>query len=408
MRYSLPKLSIPALICTLIFPLSNVIQGNEDTTSAPIYQKLYPHGDLFPISGYGPQAERDQQAGFSLSGPGRRDRVAKQLAECERLQMPFIYPVGVTKLQIRGEHGHGVQLSEDEIREGLTKQIAPVVHSTAIYAWNLHPEELRYWRQNELDYLRIASQIIHELDPLKRPVWMYEPGHRNRESLEHTLPWQQIAGKGVYTNYAGFRDHRSWVGWTMDQQNQAIAAANPGILPFAVLEMFQEPPEEMVSMIPTWVRHDGYASLLEGVKGIVVFSFGKRSGFPSWNSYYQAYSNLAEELNGDLKLGVVFLRGEHQPIPKYSIRSGPKTTPLSVRNGKELLKLERPSLKLKSLAWNGDRYLFVVNSSQEAIHLRFNAKQQSTPLLQGQPTWEEDSQSLHLPPLGVAGFKEKL
>lgn len=399
------------LVSTLLFTLSclavSLTASNESLPSQPaIYQELYPHGDVFPISGYSPVPEREREAGFSMVGPGRRDRADLQLAECERLQMPFIYPVGVTKLHLRGEDRSGVHLPEAEIRAILTEQVSRVAHSTAIYAWNLHPEELRYWRQNELDYLRIASSVIREVDPLQRPVWMYEPGHRTREALEQTLPWQQIAGKGVYTNYSGFRDQRSWVGWTLDQQNQAIDASNPGILPFAVLEMFREPPQEMVEMIDTWVRHDSYASLLEGVKGIVVFSFGRRSGFPSRVAYYEAYSHVARELNGDLQLGVVFLRGEEQPVPEFTLISGPSTTPLQVRIGKESVDMERPSLKVKKIHWNNSSYLFLVNSSQQALKLRFHTRQHGTPLLSGQPVWEEEGDSLHLPPLGVAVFKE--
>lgn len=405
MLYFSPRLLL--LFFSLSLPIPWLTADSDQSTSpVAVYQQLYPHGDVFPISGYSPVPEREKEAGFSMAGPGRRDRTDQQLAECERLQLPFIYPVGVSKRQLRGEDGRGVHLSEQEIRAILTEQVSRVAHSQVIYAWNLHPEELRYWRQNELDYLRIASAVIREVDPLQRPVWMYEPGHRTREALEQTLPWQQIAGKGVYTNYSGFRDQRSWVGWTLDQQNQAIASASPGILPFAVLEMFREPPEEMVSLIETWVRHDGYASLLEGAKGIVVFSFGRRSGFPSRTRYYQAYSDFARELNGELQLGTVFLRGEEQPVPEMTLQSGPSTTPLQVRIGKESFETERPALKARAFLWNGSRYLFLVNSSPEPLQLRFHTAQQGIPLLSGQPLWEEDGRFLSLPPLGVAAFKE--
>ena len=56
----------------------------------------------------------------------------------------------------------------DEIREKITEQVRAVADRTEIAWWYLAPEELRYWRKNELTYLQVASEAIHDADPLGR------------------------------------------------------------------------------------------------------------------------------------------------------------------------------------------------------------------------------------------------
>ena len=53
-------------------------------------------------------------------------------------------------------------------------------------------------------------------------------------------------------------------------------------------------------MIPKWVRHDVYLSLISGAKGIVVFSGWRRPKFPAFDRYFEAYAECAREINGPL------------------------------------------------------------------------------------------------------------
>ncbi len=367
-------------------------------------EPLYPAGDLFPIGGYIPSPERDHAAGFTLAGPSYGKQNADEtLARCEAVGMPLIYPVGFSKRELRGD----TPPTETEIRERIAAQVRRVAHHTLIYAWYLTPEELRYWRPNELAYLRIASETIREADPHKRPVWMYEPGHRTRETLARTFPYLQIAGKGVYTNYSSRRNERVWVRWTLDQQNRAVAEANPGMLVFAVPEMFRQPEPESLSNIRQWVRHDCYAALLEGAQGIVIFSFGRRSGFPARGAYYNAYAEVARQLTGPLKLGTVFLRGKAAAVPGFQTVSGPERAGFTTR-GKSAQSIELPSLKVKTFAWQGAVYHFAVNSSPETVTIRFDEPRHGKPLLEGQPPLADDQRTLALGAWEVAAYREPI
>ncbi len=365
-----------------------------------------PKGDeaVFPIGGYSGRPERDQAAGFTIGGPvyGSSDAY---LAECQRIGLPCFYRVGV-KIDFHGKHGpQPKQLDFEAIRAEIETQVKAVADQSSIYGWYLTKEELRHWRPLELEYLRVASEAIRSADPKKRPVWMYEPGHRTRAALEKTFPYQQIAGKGLYVNYSSRKDERIWVRWTLDQQAQAIAAANPEAIPYAVPEMFREVAEEEKPMIATWVRHDSYASLLSGVKGIVIFSLAKRKGFRSWEAYYNAYAGVARELNGPLKLGSVFLKGEELEAPRFEMLKGKPETELSAGSSGPKEAVLLPTLQSGAYGWGSEIYFFVINSSGDPVTIRLEESHPWTPLLEGQPSLEANHSTLQLPAFSVAGFK---
>lgn len=359
---------------------------------------------VFPIGGYSGRPERDRDAGFTISGPVYRNN-ENNLAECERVGLPTFYRIGVP-IDFHGKHGPAPkELDFEEVRAEIERQVKAVADRPAIHAWYLTKEELRHWRPLELKYLQVASEAIRNADPQKRPVWMYEPNHRTRGALEKTLPYQQIAGKGLYVNYTSRKSERAWVRWTLDQQAQAIAAVNPGAIPYAVPEMFTEPAADEVALIPAWVRHDCYTSLLSGVRGIVIFSFAKRKGFHSRDEYYRAYSGVARELNGPLQLGSVFLKGEKTEPPAFTILSGEARIALTGGSSGPKGNTMLPALQSGAYTWRKHVYFFVVNSAPHPITIRLAKAAPWAPLLEGQPALEEEGHTLQLPAFGVAALK---
>lgn len=364
--------------------------------------RLYPEGNVFPIGGYSPDPERDKAAGFTIAGPsyGRQD-ADERLAKCEAIGLPFIYPVGLKKVDLRTADGGTQAVEIEAIQRDIREQVARVAGSKAIYAWYLTPEELRYWRANEMEYLRTASAAIREADPLERPVWMYEPGHRDRASLEQTFPYQGLAGKGMYVEYAGYGNQRGWLRWAYAQQREAVQAMKSRMVSFAVLEMFRNAPD--LIGIRDSVRHDCYASLLEGAEGIMVFSFTRRSGFHNRTAFYEAYAEVARELTQGRKLGSVFLRGEEVEGPDFEIVSGPKEVRFEVGPKAERLEVKLPSLRWKTLLWEEQRYFFVVNSAAEPVTIRWQTDVVGEPLWTAQPKISSKGM-LTLEPWQVAGF----
>lgn len=336
------------------------------------YSHLYPHGDILPIGGFSGQPEQDAQNGFTIAGPIYGREIQSFLERASQAELPFMYPIRVD-LDFHGKQGDPpTELDVESIRKEIRDQVLAVIDSPWVITWYLMPEELRSWRPLELQYLQIAYQTIKETDTRNRPVWMYEPGHRNAAALAKLLPWMDISGKGMYTNYSSRMDERIWTRWTMEQQNTAIELANPNAQSIAVPEMFQQPPPDKVADIPAWVRHDAYSSMINGAEAIVIFSLAKRRNFEAHQDYYNAWAAVARELtNPDLPLGTVFLRGRVLQPPALKIVSGPETVELTAnRTLKE--PVTYPSLQIKRMEWNGHEYLFLINSTNGNVQVDLN------------------------------------
>jgi len=348
-----------------------VTTGSEaDTTSEDFFRpapdlaakydpdKLFPQGRIFPVGFYGLNLSRDKPEGLTLIGPYGRDG---NVSAAREHGLKCTYTIA---LRMKFHEKQPLELTPEQIRRRIREQVEAVAAHPEIAWWYLAPEELRYWRENEIAYLETAAEAIRQADPLKRPVWMYDPGHRDAAGLAHTVEHLDICGKGMYTNYSGQRENRVWVRWTIEQEIKAIGQANPSAIPIAVPEMFQQPPEELLPMIPKWVRHDVYLSLMTGAKGIVVFSGWRRPKFPAFDRYYEAYAECIRELGGPLQLGQVFLFGERRDDLRVRVFRGPSRVATAHDEP-----VEYPSVAVLDVAHGKDRYLFLANSANEAVRV---------------------------------------
>ncbi len=333
--------------------------------------KVYPQGRIFPFSFIAAPVDLAKQAGVSLTGPwyGGPERVQREVEQARAAGIPVLYTI-----QARDSEGKPIGLEAlaeadlDQAIDSVREQVRQVVESDlneAVAWWYLQPEELRFWRKHEVAYLERASDAIRETDPQKRPVWMYDPGHRGAGGLARTAEHLDIVGKGMYTNYSSQRESRVWVRWTIEQELEAIRQANPDAIPIAVPEMFQQPAEEHLGLIPRWVRHDVYLSLVSGAQGVVVFSLGHRPNFPARMDYYEAYAQVSRELLGEKKLGELFLFGERRDDIRVDVTSGPAEVELVYPKDKPAQTY--PSVSHLDVARGGERWLFLVNSANEAV-----------------------------------------
>jgi hypothetical protein len=381
-------------------PLREFFRPAPDLAAGHDPAKVYPQGQIFPFGFFGLNTARDKPEGLTLLGPYGKEA---NVAEAKQLGIHCTYTIGLP-MNFLGKQP--LKLSPDEIRQGIREQVEKAAVSPEIAWWYLQPEELRFWRGNEMRYLEIASETIRQTDPLKRPIWMYEPNHRGADALARTLLYLDICGKGMYTNFSGQRESRAWVRWTIEQEIEAIAKARPSAIPIAVPEMFQEPPQELVPMIPRWVRHDVYLSLITGAKGVMVFSGWRRPKFTSFEAYYQAYAQCARELSGADGLGRVFLFGERRSDIQVAVVSGPERVALS---GK--LAVEYPSVSFLDVAHLRDRYLFLANSANEAVEIKVDglpaSPLQADDVFQtaGPTSVDRGSFQLRLEPLEVRAFR---
>ena len=242
-----------------------------------------------------------------------------------------------------------------------------MANNRRIVCWNLHPEEIRPWRKNEIEYLEVASKAIRDNDPFKRPIWTYDPAHANAKRLSKIAPSVDYLAKGMYTNYAGRKNARVFCRWTIEQEIEAFKLAGKEGIPLALPEMFQQPAEEELEKIPAWVKHDVYLGLVSGAKGIVVFSARKRPKFPAYDTYFNAYVEVGKQLLGPMRLADVFLFGERRNDLLVEVTDGPAEIEFVFASGGVKEPIKYPSLAHLDVALGNDRYLFVVNSANEPV-----------------------------------------
>ena len=376
---SLLAIFILAIIFKVQAAESNFFKYTPDSGEKLTTDKLYPQGRIFPFSGYSPHP-RDYKkllsSGFTALGPvyGKFDEFLKKCDDLKVKCMFQVQPYVDGKKLTKKEHLYKNEYKPDweQIASSIKAIIKKHCSNKNIDWWVLAPEELRYWRNNEYEYLKRAVKAIHDADPQKRPVYMYSPGHRSGESLSHVTKYLDIIGKGCYTNNSNQKNSRIWVRWTVDQELDAIKiAGRKNVTPILLPEMFKEPKAEELKMIPAWVRHDTYLGLVSGAKGVIIFSLWPRRKFPSHPIYLNAYCKVASEINGKPELGKIFLFGKAKKDLKMKIISGPQTVSCKMRIRK-VKTFTYPSITFANIAYKNARYLIAVNSSEQNVESQFS------------------------------------
>ncbi|MDD2731631.1 MAG: hypothetical protein PHI53_00325 [Candidatus Pacebacteria bacterium] len=330
--------------------------------------KVYPQGKIFPFSGIGGNASIDKANMFTMAGPYYAQDQSYYLERAKEAGLKYIFSVGYNiRMNIDNYDMPPFNLSEEQVVEEIRSQISPYLLDDAISWWYLLPEESRWWRSKEIEYIRIASNAIHSIDPKKRPVWMYEPCHRSSDNLSKMIPYLDIEGKGMYTNHVDMKESRIFCTWTIEQEKEAINIANRNAVPIAVPELFGNiVGADEYNLIPNWVRHDVYSALIAGAKGIVIYkTYNSNTSY--YREYYDAYAKIANELNGSLNLGQVFLFGQKRNDLEVTVIQGPNTVNFLFPAGDVESPIIYPSVNFLDIAYGNNRYLFLVNSANEPV-----------------------------------------
>ena len=352
-----------------------------------------------------PEVERARADGFTCLGPYYGDQAKSGvLQKAEQAGLKCIYTVG-KRINFVGDPNYAMP-TDDEIRRVIQTQVNQVASRHEIAVWNLANEELRYWRPDEMRWLRVAAAACHAADPLHRPVMMYDPNHRTAAALARTVRYLDFSSKGMYANSSGFTRNRVWIRWSVEQEVAACALANPQAIPVSVLWMAQDPKDPAEDeRIPAWTRHDVYLSLVTGAKGILVWSgWNRRRGFQrTFKKYYRGYAAAAKELTGDLGLGQVFLFGQHQHDLHVRVLAGPPI--LTVQYQKQ--SVTYPSVSHLDIAFGDSRWLFLVNSAEREVRVGEEGLPSDSVLVEDalddgfSPSAVQGTLEVSLPPLGV-------
>ncbi|RLD11959.1 MAG: hypothetical protein DRI44_02390 [Chlamydiae bacterium] len=251
--------------------------------------------------------------------------------------------------------------------------VADPVSNATIIAWNISPEELRYWVWQETNYLQRVHDAVSANDPSNRPTMMYEPNHRTASNLAKTVLYQDILPQGCYAHLKGFDHNRVFIRHQMSNMTEAIAITGVDATPVPVLEMVENTDhpysEEDIPLIPSFVKHDVYCALANGAHGFLIWSMGNRAGFTTaaYTNYYSTYTKASKELH-DLGLRDVFTFGKDVHSAMIDITSGATNLQLIYNDKTNYY----PSISLRELNYNGKRYIVMVNSSEEQVDLRLN------------------------------------
>lgn len=370
--------------------------------------KLDSHQIVF--AGYSGKPEQDKKAGFSVAGPvyGNQDA---HLKECARVGMPAMAQINFPKTIF------DAPLDRAAIETSVAEQMKHLDSLAKIYYWCIQPEEVRPWRVREMEFLQVVADSIRKHDVQGRPVFHYQPNHRDVNTLKPIAKDVNIVGKGCYVNSAGYKDKRAWVRWSVEQMLASMEGSKNATLCWVMPELCQDPAPEEEGLIRRWARHDVYLGLASGAKGVLIWSFFPRKGVKkTWQQWYDAYAECSRELNGPNGIAKIFL--DAKPIEKYSVEGvdSVKTT----RSGSELeantslaeegKDQQHHPLTLKAFELNGSQYIILVNSTPITRTLAIKGAlpaQKVEVFLSDRPRKDQGMKELELEAWEVLGLKLK-
>jgi len=332
----------------------------------------YPQGRQLAFAGYSGDPARDLANGFTLAGPVYGNQ-QPYLERCFANGWPVIAHVGPS-ITFNDEDPAKYKLDPTGLKRKVEQQIKELAGQKQVAWWAIRPEELRPWRADEMKYLAIVCETIRENDPRHRPIYLYNPNHRDASSLTPIAKHVDVLAKGCYVNLVGRKRDRAWVRWSVEQEIEALrAAGRTDAIPLVMPELCRDPEPNEDAEIRAWVRHDVYLGLASGAKGVLIWSLFKRKEVKrTWQLWYDAYSQCARELNGELGLSQVFLFGERratltvQPTGDAAAAvtlggDAERTTTTAQERAKR--KVDVPSWTAAEFVYDGSHWLFLINSA---------------------------------------------
>jgi hypothetical protein len=344
-----------------------------DTGAALAADAIYPRGRKLAFMGYSGNPARDLTNGFTVAGPVYGNQMP-YLEQCFAHGWPVVAHIG-PRVTFADKNPNRYKLNEPVLRQQIERQVQSLAAHKEIAWWAVTPEELRPWQSDEMQYLGIVCDAIRHVDPQRRPLYLYNPNHRNAETLVPVARHVDVLAKGCYVNHVGRKRDRAWVRWSVEQEIQAITqAGNSNSIPLLMPELCKDPEPGEDTEIRNWVRHDVYLGLTSGAKGLLIWSlYQRKEVIRTWQLWYNAYSECAKELNGNLNLAPIFLFGQRRSDLQVTLVKGEATANLMLGGTAEPATTsarERAQREIKLAAWTsaefayGDsRWLFLVNSA---------------------------------------------
>lgn len=334
---------------------------------------IFPQGRKLCFTGYSGNPARDLTNGFTVAGPVYGNQ-QPYLEKCFSNHWPVIAHIGA-RVTFADKDPAKYKVDEPKLRQEIQSQVRGMAERKEVVWWAVNPEELRPWRGDEMKYLGIVADAIRQHDPLHRPIYHYNPNHRDAGALVQIAKHVDIVAKGCYVNSVGRKRDRAWVRWSVEQEIEAIrAAGRSNAIPVVMPELCRDPEPGEEKEIRAWVRHDVYLGLASGAKGVFIWSLFKRKEVSrTWQLWYDAYAECARELNGEPALAQVFLFGERRSDLTVKLLKGESAAKVTLGGEAEpatTSERERAPRQVQFPTWTAaehvfrdGHWLFLVNSA---------------------------------------------
>ena len=372
-------LVLTAVSCRHVAARNDFDVTTDDHGSGLNPDGIYPYGRKLAFMGCSGNPARDLTNGFTVAGPVYGNQTP-YLEACFQNGWPVIAQIG-PHIKFDDKSPNKYKLDEPSLRLEIERQVRELAGHKEIVWWSIRSEELRPWRKEEMQYLRILCDTIRQNDPLARPIFLYNPNNRDAHSLLPIVKYVDIVGKGCYVNYSGHKRERAWVRWTVEQEVEAIRmAGRTNAIPILMPQLSRDPDPSEDNEIRNWVRHDIYLGMSSGAKGVFIYSLFKRAKVRrTWQLWYDAYNECARELNGDRGLAQVFLFGERRASLKVELIQGTAeinvhlggsteaTTTSDQERAQRIVAL--PAWTSTEFVYGDSHWLFIINSANSPAAL---------------------------------------
>ncbi|WGL61139.1 hypothetical protein QEJ31_05955 [Pigmentibacter sp. JX0631] len=304
-----------------------------------------------------------QQNGVTMIGPYYGHNITQCFKSASKLGMKAIYridligqdnknPINFTSTPINDAPNYA------EIKQQVKTTIQNIVNdpdlNNAVAWWAVSPEELRYWRKNEMNYLtnlkKAILEVENELNLKHRLLMMYEPNNRKAADLVNIGKYGlDVQMRGVYGNGI---DDPNWPN-IIEFGTQAVYQSSNDLknLGGVTLNLNKDYSSSLnEEQAKSLIRVAAYVALINGAKGIQIWSWATRAGLSKENRDKQvaAYMSVSNDLNGKLHLANIFMQGhKNQDKSLFTITSGTATE----------------NLKFELWDYNNSKYLFLINTS---------------------------------------------
>ena len=200
-----------------------------------------------------------------------------------------------------------INVNEEEVKQEVETQVRKYLELNGnVFGWYILPDELRPWRKNELDFLKIVSKKIHEFD--RHPIITYSPFNRDCHGLLNLANnGLDFIGKNAYLLFESKEDRLKIIESMKSSQEAFSLFKNEGKTTETTrvgiyLHLAMDPTiESEDSLIGSLARHDIFLSVTWGAQFIIIWSLFKRvSVRRTYDKQYKAYVDSMKEINDTL------------------------------------------------------------------------------------------------------------